>query len=178
MVFIKDEDKIIPLGNTIDEYLTNQEAILDSISDSFKDRKISLNKLFQEAGLDPRSINYKVLYYGIASGLYSALNISLNIDKDIQHEITTNKLTTKKFIQDYVDLLNQMLISDIDKNTLLSIIHRYCTDALFEKYVTVSNDILVSKPTDLPKDLYDAVIANKEAFNRIKFLTYLIVTNN
>ena len=178
MVFILDENKVIPIGNTIDEYLENQKEILDNISNSIKNRKLSLNKLFQEAGLDPRNINHKVLYYGIASGLYSALYVSLDINKDIEQEKMSNKLTIKKFIQDYVDLLNQTLIADIDKNMLISMIHRYCTDALFEKYVTVTDDSIITKVTDLPKDLYNAVLSNKDKFNGIKFLTYLIVTNN
>ena len=178
MVFIKDDNKVIPLGNTIDEYLQNQESILDELSNSIDNKKLSLNKLFQEAGLDPKNMDHRVLYYGIAVGIYGAINVSLDINNDIEKEITNNKLTVKKYIQDFVDLLNQVLVSDIDKSMLLSIIHRYCTDSLFEKYVTVNDDILVAKPTDLSKDLYNAVIANKKAFNRIKFLTYLIVTNN
>ena len=177
MVYLSYRGNVFVIGETIEDYIDNSNVILTSVSNNIKDIKLTLNSMLTNAGLDPRNLLHQVLYYAIAVGLKDVIKVSLDPTKDITEQERNNKLLLKKLAQDLVELLNQTLVADIDKQSLMIKIHEYTIEPLFEEYVTINDDRLITKATDVSDKLYNAIMANRNNFNYMKGLAVTLLAN-
>jgi len=176
-IFVKSQGNYsaVPLGSDLDSLFENQQ-VLGKIAGNVDSYKLALDRHFSLAGIDPKNVNHQVLYYAIACGIYETVKVSLDITKDLNKAIENDKAVIRGFAQKFTEYLNQTLVSEIDKNSLVIKIVNIMESDLGDRHVIALDGDIITTPTDISNTLREAIITNKKVFIEVKNIVISIMT--